>query len=332
MNLLQEFEAGNFAQVVGTWEDDQNQLSTDPEAAYIVAAAQLRLGNYEAACQICEELVGVFSNNSNFLAMYAAILRRLGLFERAEIIFRQALDLNPSGMDVRNNFSNLLIDQGKFDEAKHLLNQLIKEEPNNTDAINNLNRLELLIEENTNRLRDTSTSSGSNIFGDPLDEAFEVKEVMQCGAKPGSFTAAVENLLPEPQKGDLEEADLEMLNLANQQIKTNQHLGALQLLHKLRERKGSHSSLYKSASDASIGLKRFKDAEIYGLLSFVNGDKSIANFLNLASLSAMRKDQIMARHWLVEASNVDSTNSLYLQAKDLLFPNGKARDIDSPFI
>ena len=45
---------------------------------------------------------------------------------------------------------------------------------------------------------------------------------------------------------------------------------------------------------------------------------------------ALRKDQLMARHWLIEAKNIDSENELYIQAGSPL-PEGKARDEDKPF-
>ena len=45
----------------------------------------------------------------------------------------------------------------------------------------------------------------------------------------------------------------------------------------------------------------------------------------------MRKDQIMANNWLNQAKDVDETNELLIQSKEMLFPGGKARDEDAPF-
>ena len=329
MDLLREFETGNYSKIVNTWTDSDNQLASDPEAAYIVAAAHFRLGNYETAAGFCEGLQGSFSNNVNFLAMYAAILRRLTLFSKAEEMFLRALKIDSKAKDVRNNYSNLLIDQKRFDDAREVLKKLTNEFPDYVDAKVNLTRLEDIVAEHSKSL--SVEASEDQIFGDPLDQAFEVSEVIQCGSKVGKITAALDSILPEPVEQDFEDADLEMLKIANKQIKTKQYNGALELLSKIRKRKGIHSTLYKASSEAMIGLEKFDKAEIFAINAYINGDKSISNLLNLASLSALRKDQLMARHWLIEAKNIDAENELFLQAKSLLFPEGKARDEDKPF-
>ena len=122
-----------------------------------------------------------------------------------------------------------------------------------------------------------------------------------------------------------------MLKLAADQIKNKQFRGALNLLSTLREKVGTYSSLYKTSSDALIGLEKYKDAEINALLAHINGENSIANYINLASLAAMRKDQLMAKKWLSFAEKLDKGNELVVQCKELLFPHGKSREEDSPF-
>ena len=261
--------------------------------------------------------------------MYAAILRRLTLFSKAEEMFLKALKIDSKAKDVRNNYSNLLIDQKRFDDAREVLKKLTKEFPDYVDAKVNLTRLEDIVAEHSKSL--SVEASEDQIFGDPLDQAFEVSEVIQCGSKVGKITAALDSILPEPVEQDFEDADLEMLKIANKQIKTKQYNGALELLSKIRKRKGIHSTLYKASSEAMIGLEKFDKAEIFAINAYINGDKSISNLLNLASLSALRKDQLMARHWLIEAKNIDAENELFIQAKSLLFPEGKARDEDKPF-
>ena len=84
-------------------------------------------------------------------------------------------------------------------------------------------------------------------------------------------------------------------------IKQSQFNGALEILEKLRRRRGTHTSLYQKACEANIGLENYKDAEVHGLIAHIQGDRSMSNVLNLASLSAMRKDQLMASYWLMEA-------------------------------
>ena len=125
------------------------------------------------------------------------------------------------------------------------------------------------------------------------------------------ITAALDSILPEPVEQDFEDADLEMLKIANNQIKTKQYNGAFELLSKIRKR--NHSTLYKASSEAMIGLKSLTRLNC-AINAYINGDKSISNLLNLASLPALRKDQLMARHWLIEAKTlIQKMSSIYKQ-------------------
>ena len=332
MSLQQDFEKGYYDKIIREWEKDNQQIDTDPESSFVLAASNFRLGNFEAACSICEKIYGVFSENPSFLAMYAAVLRRLTLFERATDVFKKALEISPEAKEVRNNYSNLLIDQRKYDDAEKILLELVKEDPEYKDAALNLERLSGLKNEYINECKvKNSAAKEGDIFGDPLDEAFTTNEVVKCGSKVGSLSASVDKLLPEGSKCELEEADLELIKLANKQLEAKQFNGAMQIIEKIRSRKGRYSSLYKLASDSCIGLQRFREAEIHGLMAYINGEYTTANFLNLASLAAMRKDQLMASHWLNEAKKIDQSDNNYLQSKELLFPNGKAREVDRPF-
>ena len=334
MDLLKIFEEGNYSQVVNQWSNDDIPASSDPNAAYIAAAAYFRLGDLEKACGLCELIEGPFENNAEFLAMYAAILRRLNLYSRAEEIFQHALKLNPNSKEVKNNYTNLLIDQNKYDEAIAILREIIKEYPEYLDAKNNLNRAESIQAEAFNisvRTGSVKAQTKGNLLGDPLDKAFKVEEVVKCGAKVGTLSAAVNQILSDPNEGKIQQAELEMLKLASDHIKNNQYYGALDILQKIRLRAGLYASTYKVSSDALIGLEKFKDAEIHALIAHISGEVSIANCLNLASLAAMRKDQLMAQKWINLATSIDKHNDLVVQSKSMLFPNGKSRDVDSPF-
>ena len=333
MELLSIFEKGNYSKVIDKWNTDQFQSSSDPEAAFIAAASYFRLGDMEKACKLCESIEGVFNNNSGYLSMYAAILRRLNLFSRAETIFLRALDLSPESKEVKNNYSNLLIDQGRLDEAINILNDILRSSPNYSDAMQNLARAEGVkaqLEYNDTKKRAESIDE-NDIFGDPLDRAFEIEEVVKCGAKLESVSASVRDILSNTENQNLEQAELELLKLAIDQINNKQYRGCLEILQKLRSRAGLYSAIYKAASDAFIGLEQFKDAEIHALVAFINGEATIANLVNLASLSAMRKDQLMAQKWLVKAEELDKSNSLVVQCKELLFPSDKSRESDLPF-
>ena len=332
MGLQQDFEGGYYDKIIREWEKNNKQIDSDPESSFVLAASYFRIGNFEAACSICEKVYGVFSENPSFLAMYAAILRRLTLFERAADVFKKALEISPEAKEVRNNYSNLLIDQKKYDDAEKILLKLVKEDPEYIDAAQNLERLNGLKNEYLNEKEIAKNArNDDDMFGDPLDEAFTTHEVVKCGSKVGSLSASVDKVLPEPSKSELEEGDLELIKLANKQLEARQFNGTMQIIEKVRRRKGRHSTLYKLASDTCIGLEKFREAEIHGLMAYINGESTVANFLNLASLAAMRKDQLMASHWLNEAKKIDRSDNNYLQSKELLFPNGKAREEDRPF-
>ena len=332
MNLLSVFEKGNYSDVVDKWESNQFQVTNDPDAAFIVAASHFRLGNVDKAREICESIEGPYSNNASFLSMYAAILRRSNLLARAQEVFLRALEISPDSKEISNNYSNLLIDQEKYDEAIKILKNILKNNPDYADAKINLARAEEIKKEK--QLENTKTPSKStndDTFGDPLHQAFNADEVNRLGGKIGSVTATVGEILSTNETKTIEEAELEMLKLATDQIKDKQFRGALSLLSTLREKVGTYSSLYKTSSDALIGLEKYKDAEINALLAHINGEVTIANYINLASLAAMRKDQLMAKKWLGFAEKLDKNNDLVVQCKGLLFPNGKSREEDLPF-
>ena len=42
----------------------------------------------------------------------------------------------------------------------------------------------------------------------------------------------------------------------------------------------------------------------------------------------MRKDQFMAKHWIMEAEKIDNSNDNVIQCKELLFPANKSREED----
>ncbi len=326
------FAAGRFGDVVRAWDQQDRQIQSDPDTAYLVAAAHFRLGDHQRAREICELIEGPFHDNASFLSLYASILRRQGLMERAQTIFTRALDLQPNDQFIQNNYANLLIDQKHFDEAKAILDKIVNDNPNYDDAKNNLKRLEEI--KASIRVKESQVNSQSNSrdksFIDPLDEAFEVDEVIKCGAKVGSETASLSELVGLPSNSELEQADLEMLELAVKQVETKQYRGAIELCLKVRSRRGPKSSIYKIISDALIGLENFHRAEVMALTAVWLGEETVANFINLSSLASMRKDQMMARVWLEKAKSIDPKNEAVKQCEDMIFPEGKTRGEDHP--
>ena len=281
MNLLEIFEKGEYSKVINYWDNEQFQSSQDPDSAFIAAAAHFRLGNLQKACEICELLESPFSNNASFLSMYAAILRRLNLLTRAEEVFKQAMSIEPDSKEIKNNYSNLLIDQGKYDEAIKLLRSIIATSPNYNDARNNLERCETLIQEmkssEGNQNKEVLDDNNNTIFGDPLEEAFSTFEVSRLGGDIGKVTASVHNLLSMEDSNNIEKAQLEMIDLATKMINSKQYSNAIELLINVRKKcSGLHAQTYKLASDAFIGLERFKDAEIFALMALQNNEINIS--------------------------------------------------------
>ena len=123
-----------------------------------------------------------------------------------------------------------------------------------------------------------------------------------------------------------------MLKLASEMINQKQYTEAINILKNIRKNcTGLYGQTYKLASDAFIGLERFKEAEIFALMALQNSEKTISNYVNLASFAAMRKDQFMAKHWIMEAEKIDNSNDNVIQCKELLFPANKSREEDLPF-
>ena len=177
-------------------------------------------------------------------------------------------------------------------------------------------------------IKRNNQSKDEDIFGSskPGVNAEEVR----VGGKIGSVTATVGEILSTSDTKTVEEAELDMLRLAADQINNKQYRGALSLLSNIRSKLESTRHFIRRVATL-IGLERYKDAEIHALLAHFNGESSIANFINLASLSAMRKDQLMAKKWLGLAEKIDRKNEMVIQCKELLFPEGKSREEDRPF-
>ena len=338
MQLLEIFEKGNYSKIIDYWNNKQLQASQDPDSAFIAAAAHFRLGNLEKACEICELIEGPLSNNASFLSMYAAILRRLSLLTRAEEVFQQALSLEPNSKEIKNNYSNLLIDQKKYDQAANLLEEILQDSPSYQDAISNLERCKSILQEaeaskvENKKIKGPKNKTPDDVFGDPLEDAFSPSEVDRTGGKIGQATAAVYDLLDTNDPKNIEEAGLELLKLATEMINKKQYSQSISILEDIRKsNNGLNPQTYKLASDAFIGLERFKEAEIFALMALQNGEKTMSIFINLASFAAMRKDQFMAKHWIIEAGKIDSNNENLNKCRELLFPSDKSREEDEPF-
>lgn len=329
IKLRQYFEQGKYSEIVNTCTENEDFVITDPSISYILAAAYLRLGDYQSAQDICERIEGPFKENDSFLSMYAAVLRRQGLYSRSEEIFKQALAINNSN-ETKNNYSNLLIDKGEYENARQILSGIVLEEPEYTDACVNLERVKGLMNSVDNKKSQTIDSNNElNLdYNDPIEAAFAVGEVIQCGAKVGDVTSEALNLVDVESGIELEQAELESLQLADELIQKSQNNAALSICNKIRRKKGANYKVYRVASDAYLGIKDFVKAEFYAFQAFTMGDQSVGLKINLCNLAAMRKDFFAAKYWLQEAKAQDP-NSDAVEKTEQVVLNNKNKNLES---
>ena len=81
-------------------------------------------------------------------------------------------------------------------------------------------------------------------------------------------------------------------------IQKKQNHAALDICNKVRKRIGTNFRVYRTASDAYLGLKEYQKAEIYAYHAFVLGDQSTGLKINLCNFAAMRGDFHSAKYWL----------------------------------
>ena len=113
----------------------------------------------------------------------------------------------------------------------------------------------------------------------------------------------------------------ESLSLIRQTLDVDPKTGIKDCTY-LHKRYGLVSQIYSVASECYIRLKNFSDAEVSILTALHLGDKTIANYVNLANLVFMRGDQILAFKWLENAAAIDPKDTRIFQIKEKLFPSG----------
>ena len=157
-------------------------------------------------------------------------------------------------------------------------------------------------------------------YNDPIEAAFAVGEVIQCGADIGNVTSEALNIINIESDGiELEQAELESLQLADELIQKNQNNAALDICNKIRKKKGANYRVYRVASDAYLGIKDFSKAENYAFQAFTMGDKSVGLKINLCNFAAIRKDYHAAKYWLDEAKAQDPHSDAVEQTLQVVF-------------
>ena len=317
--LLQLFQAGRYRDVLEKAQQLNLPLRQDPLAAQVVAAALFQLGEFAKAAELLEQHEAALGSDGSFLSLYGATCRRLGQLSQARALLSRALALDPLSPQVRNNFANVLIDLGELAEARRILEQLLVEDAGYSDARANLNRLEFRQQSTTApAAAATSADPASWMPADPLMLAFAEDEVSQAGAvnftKPASQSAAaLASQLPNPNQAAVA---TDQLKLAARAIQENNAAFALQLVSQAALSLGAQAPIYVNAADAYIRLQRFHEAEICLLQALQLGGPALPHYINLISLTCLRGDFALARHYLDAAAAIDPANSQLAQVRD----------------
>lgn len=308
-----------------------------PVLSKYLAGAYFSIGNYSEAEQILVDLEASFSNDPNFLSLFAATSRRLSNFKRAERLFKQALQLEPESLQVRNNYANLLIDLSQFEKARLLLESILAKEPSYLDAKDNLNRLDSLEREalNDEKSLTNKTKYENNLtLQDPLLFAFEQSEVdfslKRYKMRKQIVSDSQLNLqdLPDPNSRDVA---LEQIEAASKALKDNQFNLVLTLCSQSLRVLGPSSQIYDLVSDAYLNLNRYQDAETFLLHSVALEGISLKRCFNLASFSMMRKDFLLANYYLQKASEIDPSSPDLDRLKSILAKRSPKEDITLSF-
>ena len=94
---------------------------------------------------------------------------------------------------------------------------------------------------------------------------------------------------------------------------------------------GPRTELYQLAGDIYLKLKLFADAETSFLTALAHNSNDPSVYINLANLSHMRGDELLAFKWLEIISSKTPDFPQLNQVTKLLFPNGKPSYSRSPF-
>lgn len=298
------FQQGRFIEIVSAYRNLSDNPASDPGAAFILAASLFRLNEFAQTLSILDKLTGSLDGDDAFHSLCGAACRRLGLINRATQHFTAALRLNPNNPDSQNNFANLLIDQGKTAQAREILESLLRAHPSHVDARANLNRLDFI----DRAAVPQTTKQAAWTPEDPLLSAFRTQQTASQGRqqpRPNSQSLPIN--LPQ---GQPEQIAFEQIKLVASALTEKKFEFALQLLS------SAHSNLsvvnpdiYINAADVYIRLQKFSEAEACLLHALAMGAYTFANYLNLVSLTLMRRDLKLAVFYLNKAAQIDPANS-----------------------
>ncbi|MDO6351166.1 tetratricopeptide repeat protein [Synechococcus sp. YX-04-1] len=322
------FENGSYSEAISISDKNTYTTHSNPSECYIKAACFFKLGEFGDAFPLLEELEGSFNENPEYLSLFGACCRRLGFLDRALELLSRALEINPQDISIKNNFANLLIDTQQYQRAHEILFELTKNNPEYEDASVNFKRL--LQYWDPSKLSDEASNSSNShlgttafssipLFVDPLKLAFSDEEVQNHGRlnNPKSTKPQdLKNFVPQIDLSD--ETAGECLSLARKALDENNPEFALQLSTLAIRKSSTLFDAYDVASDSLIALKRFVEAEICLLHSLTLNGPKFKHYVNLFSLSLMRKDLVLCSKYYELASSLDSSNPNLNHLKKML--------------
>ena len=301
------YKQGRYIELINSCSNLIDNPASDPAASFILAASFFRVGEFAQALSVLDRIAGSLESDGSYQSLCGATCRRLGLMSRASKHFLAALKLDPANPDVQNNYANLLIDEGKVVQARQILESLIRLHPHHSDARANLNRL--AFDEQAPGVTLHSTPSQAWTPQDPLLSAFQPGHAGQGVGQSQNITRpnSTSINLPEAQP---EQVAFDQIKLVPQALAEKKSDFALQLLSSAHNKlKVVNPDVYINAADTYIRLQRFTEAEVCILHSLAMGANTFANYLNLVTLSVIRRDLKLATFYLNKAAKLDPSSS-----------------------
>lgn len=313
----------------------------DPRVAFVIAASHFNLGHYQDAMRFLEPIEAELSTDASFLSLYGATCRRLGKLEPAKRLLKQAIAADTSAKEPKNNYANLLIDLGDYKEARLILQSLVDDHPDYNDAITNLNRLAY---READRHQQNPCPDPSPVVTlpidtespwDPLAEAFSEQEIHDTQQRYRKSQRLSPVLLRKLTGSipDLSNAQIaaDQITLANALLDEGNYEQVLKLCTSILALQAAPSSpCYAIASQAYLRLGKTREAENCLLQSVVLGDCSFSSFVNLSSFALMRRDFLLALHYLDRAAGVDPSATI-LSSLRTKINKGKLAVNNEPF-
>ena len=319
------FSSQQYHQIIKLSVESEFRSQTNPLVAQIIAASYFRVGDFQSALNLLEEIESSFDADPSFWSLYGITCRRLGDLDRAAVFLKKSIDLDPNSLAHKNNYSNLLIDLGRLDDAVNLLRQIIAVDPNYGDAVDNLNRAKFLLSSDNSTVNsDHSTQNLSNnsdddstcnfievseAFPDPLMAAFSDEEVEIHGRiKKHTSKVASSALLSKLPTSSDQQMGLEALKMARKAFQEEQFQVSLKMCSKALFHLGPNPSIYDVSADCLISLKKFASAELCLLQAVALSTPTSKQFINLVTLAMIRGDLSLSAHYLNLAAGVDPHN------------------------